>query len=84
MWNAMGHYGWGAGSGWGLLGMVPMVLWWAIVILGIVLLAKWLLTSRSAVGDDPGRRALDILAERYARGEIDKDEFEKRRRDLLA
>ncbi|MDH5536459.1 MAG: SHOCT domain-containing protein [Betaproteobacteria bacterium] len=45
------------------------------------MLAKWLFGGRSghASGED---RALSILRERYARGEIDKTEFEARKRDL--
>ena len=58
--------GWGGGWGWG---------WF-----GIVVLAKWLFGGggRSAESD----RALTILRERYARGEIDKQEFDARKRDL--
>ena len=41
MWGYMGNQGWG--YGWGLLGMTQMVLWWVLPILGIVVLAKWLL-----------------------------------------
>lgn len=74
--------GWGGGLGWGWFGIVHMVLWWFLIILGIVVLAKWLFGGggRSAIDD----RALVILRERYARGEIDKEEFEKRKRDLSA
>ena len=72
----------GWGGGWGWFGIVHMVLWWFLIILGIVVLAKWLFgsggNSRSAESD----RALAILRERYARGEIDKPEFDARRRDL--
>jgi uncharacterized membrane protein len=32
--------------------------------------------------EGPGRSARDILDERYARGEIDKPEYENKRRDL--
>ncbi|MDH3321032.1 MAG: SHOCT domain-containing protein [Betaproteobacteria bacterium] len=73
--------GWGGGWGWGWFGIVHMVLWWFLIILGIVVLAKWLFGGRSghASGED---RALSILRERYARGEIDKTEFEARKRDL--
>jgi len=44
-------------------------------------LVKWLVGGKgdSRTGGD---RALDILRERYARGEIDKDEFDTRKRDL--
>jgi putative membrane protein len=57
-----------------------MVLWWFLIILGIVVLAKWLFggSARNSEGD----RALTILRERYARGEIDKAEFDARKRDL--
>ncbi|WP_227753700.1 MULTISPECIES: SHOCT domain-containing protein [Ramlibacter] len=66
--------GWG-GGGFGL----GHLLWWALVIIGVVLLVR----SLSGVGRrDDGSRALRILEERYARGEIDKAEFETRKRDL--
>ncbi len=80
MWGYMGNQGWG--YGWGLLGMTQMVLWWVLLILGIVVLAKWLLGRGSNPKLSLHQRALEILAERYARGEINKDEFDAKRRDL--
>lgn len=73
--------GWGGGWGWGWFGIVHMVLWWFLIILGIVVLAKWLFGGGGsrASGED---RAHSILRERFARGEIDKAEFEARKRDL--
>jgi len=75
--------GWGGGWGWSWFGVVHMVLWWFLIVLGIVVLAKWLFggggSGRAAGGED---RALAILRERFARGEIDKTEFEARKRDL--
>lgn len=76
-----GGMGWGSGAG-GILGVVPMVLWWALVIVGIALLVKWLFGTTA--GGRPAGGARDILAERYARGEIDREEFENRKRDLRA
>ena len=75
----MGGYGWGGGSGFGMIGMI---LWWVLLILGIVLLAKWLFGGGPGGGRASGDRALEILKERYARGEIDKNEFEQKKRDL--
>ena len=80
MWGYMGNEGWG--YGWGLLGVTHMVLWWILPILGIVLLAKWLFGRGSEQKLSAHQRALEILAERYARGEINKDEFDAKRRDL--
>ncbi len=77
MWGGM--MGWN--DGWGMFAMLHMLLWWVLIILGIVVLAKWAFGARQpkSSGED---RALAILRERYARGEIDKAEFDARRRDL--
>lgn len=66
-----------------VLGPIVMILALAVVIAVAVLLVRWLGGPLSgSTSSDSGRRALDILKERYARGEIDKDEFEARRRVL--
>ena len=67
---------WGA---WGLGMMLMMLVFWSLVITGIVLAMRWLASQGERSRSD---WALDILRERYARGEIDKDEFEAKRRDL--
>lgn len=68
--------------GWGMGMMVMMLVFWGLVIAGVVLLVRWL--AGLGGGRDGGRtdRALEILRERYARGDIDREEFESRRRDL--
>ena len=74
MWNG-NMMGWGGGMfGLGLL-------WWVLLVVAIVLLARWLLGDREA-GRSGEDRALSILKERFARGEIDKAEFEARKRYL--
>ena len=77
---------WGHGMGWdgwwsgGAMFGLGHLLWWALVLLAIVALVRWLTKgARRGPGED---RALEILRERYARGEIDKNEFEARKRDL--
>jgi len=77
-----GNDGLGWGGGWGLIGAAHMLLWWVLIILGIAVLAKWLLSPGGRERGTGGGNALEILKERYARGEIGKDEFEQKKRDL--
>ena len=67
---------------WGMSGMmIFMVLGW-LVVLGLIVAGVWWLATR---GWPPRRKdALEILRERYARGEISREEYESRRRDLAA
>jgi putative membrane protein len=59
--------------------MLMMLVFWGLVIAGLILGLRWLIgQGRPTVRDE----ALEILRQRYARGEIDKEEFETRKRDL--
>lgn len=84
MWGGMGGYGHMWDGGWlGMgVGMFGMLLFWVLIIAGIVVLVKWLAGSQGAAAAPPAKTALDIVKERYARGEIDKEEFEQKKRDL--
>ena len=66
--------------GWGLGMMAMMLLFWALVIIGLIVGIRWLLGRGREERSDP---ALQILRERYARGEINKEEFDARKKDLL-
>jgi putative membrane protein len=69
----MGGWGWGmAIFGW---------LFMALLVIGVV----WLIRSTPGQAPPSGhrdRRALELLDERYARGEIERDEYLQRRQDL--
>ena len=72
-------------GGMGSFGGVFMIIFWILILVGLVFLIKWLIQSanRGQSGDAVGsNRALGILKERYARGEIDKAEFETMKTDL--
>ena len=75
MMDDFGHFGWGMGFGW-----VFMLLFWGLILLGLAALVKWLWSANTG-GAQP-KSALEILQERYARGEIDREEYERIKRDL--
>ncbi len=70
-----GYYGWGMGFGW-----ILMIVFWVLVILGIVMLAKFI--ARSGRQGATEESALDILRKRYASGEITAEEFKKIKDDI--
>ena len=78
-----GMMGWG-GFGFSPLWGIVMLIFWLLVIGGIVLLAVWLFRQfvPTEVAERREGRALEILRERYARGEITREEYEQMRRDL--
>jgi putative membrane protein len=81
----MGGYGYGMMGGGGFaLGWFMMVLWWAFVLVVVVALVRWLAGGgRGESGFLPApRKPLDILKERYARGDIDRETYDRMRRDL--
>ena len=65
--------------GWGIGMMAMMFFFWLLVIAGFIIGLRWLLGRGRGERDDT---ALKILRERYARGEINKEEFETKRKDL--
>ncbi len=83
MGGMMGGFG-AQGFGYNPLAAILSLVFWALIIVGIVLLVVWLVrnagrTGLSGQASDP---ALDILRARYAKGEITKEQFEEMRRTL--
>ena len=70
----------GWGGSFGIFGWITMIAFWLLLILGVIALILYL--GGSGKRNDEGKSPLDILKERYARGEIDKKEFEERKKDL--
>lgn len=70
-----GDYGWGMGFGW-----IVMLVFWVIVVAGLIFIVKGLVSGTGQTGKS--ETALDILKKRYARGEITHEEYVKARDEL--
>lgn len=82
-----GHFFGGEGMGFGAMmvfGPLFFLVFLAVAVAVVVLVVRWLGDGRSYAAHPPstGRPPLDILKERFARGEIDMQEFDERRRVL--
>ena len=71
--------------GWGWFGFIVMIFFMIVFWGAIILLVVWAVRQfarRSNSSGTGGSRAIDIARERYARGEINKEELEQIKRDL--
>lgn len=87
--DVMGQWGQGShmmdwGSGMGGFGIILNIIIWVAVIIGIVFLVRWMAgfakQKDQATKEDS---ALEILKKRYANGEISKEEFEQKKKDII-
>jgi len=73
-------------NGWGMGFMGFGFIFWLVILALIFAGVVWFLRSQSAPGSqrsrDPRSSGLDVLEERYARGEIDRDEYLQKKRDM--
>ena len=70
---------------WGLLmaiGLLSVFAFWGAIIVGIVLLVRWLAGTNDAPDDAEEDTALETLRRRYAAGEISHEEYERMRKAL--
>ncbi len=74
-------------GGWGVgwFGSIFMTAFWILILIGLFFLVKWLIKATRGEDKAPaaGPSALTILQERYARGEIDRQEYEEKKRVLM-
>jgi len=89
--------GWqGYGYGYGMMGPgmmggyggawfmpIIMIVFWGLVIWGVVALARGVASPSDSGSSNQAASALEILKRRYARGEINKQEYEDRKKDLI-
>ncbi len=79
----MGGYG-PQGFGFNPIGAIISLVFWALIIGGVVLLVVWLARNagRTSFGTSGSESPLEILKARYAKGEITKEQFDAIKRDL--
>lgn len=75
-----GYEGYGAGHMLGFGGGIMMIVFWVLIFALVV----WVMHEAKGVHTRHGSQAMNILKERYAKGEISKEEFDEKKKDLSA
>lgn len=90
MWGYRPYGMMGYGDGWGSTGWTMLFsgIFWLILLVLVVMAMVWIVRASSHGGHnpphiDPSSSGLHILEERYARGEINRDEYLQKKRDIL-
>ncbi len=71
-------------GGYGYYGPVHMIIW-AVILIAVIVGVVWLVRSMTATGAHHGHKrstGLDVLEERYARGDINRDEYLQKKKDI--
>lgn len=82
-WQGYGGYGMMGGYGGMWFMPVLMIVFWGLVIWGIVALVRGVASPSNTVSSNQSDSALEILRKRYARGEVSKEEFEEKKKDIV-
>ena len=82
MWQMMAQMMGTWGTGMMLVNFLTGLLFLALLIVGIVAVVKWLTGQAQGQWKSTENSAIDILKKRYARGELTKEEFEAKKRDI--
>lgn len=80
-WGSTAETGLGVGGLFLIFGGIIMIIFWVIIILSATALIRWLVNYLK--GSSASSRAIEILKEKYAKGEITKKEFEAKKKDLM-
>lgn len=75
MWT---HWGWMMGHGWAMWWLMPFGGFWFLIVIAVLLAALFARQPRNYRST-----ALDLLEQRYAKGEIGRDEYLEKKRDLM-
>ena len=71
-------WGYGNGMGWGM-----GFIFWLAILAAIIAGVVWFVRSQPLAGGQRRSTSLEVLEERYARGEIKREEYLQKKRDIV-